>query len=319
MKLALQNTIVLTAIFVAPAILAVDAGAHSVEVRKREYASLQKDLEAARPADDASKEEMVAYLELSKDSYEKFAKAHPKTPEGFEAAASIAGLLTQYRHPEALKFSELAADSAPAAGVEIQRVALCWVWIVQGRLEKLDADGAMAALEKVKSLSKPLYDRISAEVEGAIKKINQDKDLASKLKPGNEAFQIAAKDIRGRDFSLEGLRGSVVIVHFWSPAHISELQNLGDLHKMWRARGLEIVGISLDQDETELKDAVRDNEVKWTVLSDHKGWDSQFAQKWGILSLPRNYLIDRKGIIRYVNLKDEQLSAAVKKLLNEDK
>ena len=314
-----MSALILVLAFIAPAILAGDAAADSVETRKREYASLQKDLEAARPADDASKEELVAYLELSKDSYEKFAKAHPKTPEGFEAAASIAELLTRFHHPEALKYSELAAESAPAAGVELQRVALCWVWIVYGRLEKQDTEGAMTALEKVKSLSKPMYDRISAEVEGVVRKINQDKNIAAKLKPGNEPIPIQAKDIRGRDFSLEALRGSVVIVHFWSPAFIGELPNLGDLYKMSHARGLEIAGISLDQDEAELKDAVRDNEVKWTVLSDHKGWDSQFAQKWGILSLPRNYLIDRKGIIRYVNLKDEQLSAAVKKLLNEDK
>jgi|SRR5579862_9872090 len=315
---ALILAVTLTAL-VAPAILAGEAGTEGVEARKRDYASLQKDLEAARPADDASKEELVAYLELSKDSYEKFAKAHPKTPEGFEAAASIAELLTRFHHPDALKYAELAADSAPAAGVEIQRVAVCWVWILQGRLDKQDTEGAVAALEKVKSLSKPLYDRISGEVDGLINKIKKDKELTAKLTPGNEPVPIQGKDIRGNDFSLEDWRGKVVIIHFWAPGFISDVPGLTDIYKMSHARGLEIVGISLDQDETELKDAVRENEIKWPILSDHKGWDSHYAQKWGIMSLPKNYVIDRKGIIRYVNVKDEQLTAAVKKLLNEDK
>jgi len=298
---------------------AAEGGADSLEGRKREYESLQKDLEVARPAEDASKEELVAYLELAKDSYEKFAKAHPKTPEGFESAASIAELLNRFHHVDALKYSELAVESAPAAGVDLKRVAICWVWVVQGRLEKQDTDGALSALEKIKPLSKDLYDRVAGEVNTMVEKIKHDQDIASKLKPGNEPLPIKGKDTRGKEFNLDDWQGKVVIVHFWSPSFTTELQNLADLYKRSKSRGLEIVGISVDENANDLQDAIRDNDVTWPVLSDHKGWESAYARAWGIMSLPRNYVIDRKGLIRYVNVKDEALSAAVKKLLNEDK
>ena len=294
-------------------------GASRIETRKREYASLQKGLEAAKPADDASKEELVAYMELAKSQYEDFAKSNPKTPEGFEAAYALAELMARFHHPDALKFAELGVESAPAAGVDLKRVAMCWVWVVGGRLEKQDADGALNAMEKIKPLSPELYDNVSPKVADLVKKINQDKDIAGKLKPGNDPFPIKTKDIKGKDFSLEDWRGKVVIIHFWAPGFVSELPNLAELYALSHARGLEIVGISLDQDAGEMKDAVRDNDITWTVLSDHKGWDSEFARKWGVMSLPRNYIIDRKGVIRFINVKDAELVNAVKKLINEDK
>ena len=288
-----------------------------VETRKREYASLQKDLEVSKPGDDSSKEDLIAYLELAKDRYENFAKKYPQTAEGFEAAAAIAALLTQFHHVDALKYAELAVASAPTAGVDVKQVAICWVWVVQGRLEKGDTEGALAGLEKIKPLSKDIYDKVSAQVTDLVKKIQRDKEVSALLKPGNEPFPIETQDVAGQDFELAKWKGKVVIIDFWSPNSATDIPLLTELYKAAHGKGLEIVGISVDQDAKELKASIKENEIPWPVIADHKGFDGAIAKRWGVLSLPRLYVVDRKGIIRGVNPKDEELAALIEKLLGQ--
>jgi peroxiredoxin len=295
--------------------LAESVETSGVDTRKREYASLQKELEAARPGDEGSKEDMVAYLELAKDSYEKFAKKYPQTAEGFEAAAAIAGLLTQFHHVEALKYAELAVASAPTAGVDVKQVAICWVWVVQGRLEKGDTDGALAGLEKIKPLSNDIYEKVAAQVNELVKKITRDKEVAGQLKPGSEPFTIETQDIEGQDFELAKWKSKVVIINFWSPSSATDIPLLGELYKAQHAKGLEIVGISIDQDAKDLKACIKENEINWTIISDHKGFDGPIAKRWGVLSLPRMYVLDRKGIIRAVNPKEDELPKLIEKLM----
>ena len=290
----------------------------SVDARKREYASLQKDLEVSKPGDDSSKEDLIAYLELAKDRYENFAKKYPQTAEGFESAAAIAGLLTQFHHVDSLKYAELAVASAPSAGVDVKQVAICWVWVVQGRLEKGDSEGALAGLEKIKPLSKDIYDKIAPQVTDLMKKIARDKEVSALLKPGNEPFPIETQDVNGKDFELAQWKGKVVLIDFWSPNSATEIPYLTELYKAAHAKGLEIVGISIDQDAKELKAAIKENEIPWPIISDHKGFDGAIAKRWGILSLPRLYVIDRKGIIRAVNPKDDELPALIAKLLTQN-
>jgi hypothetical protein len=57
--------------------------------------------------------------------------------------------------------------------------------------------------------------------------------------------------------------------------------------------------------------------MTWTTLSDHTGWKTTIARKWGVTAIPRTYLLDRKGIIRFVNVRGEALADAVKKLVDE--
>jgi hypothetical protein len=40
------------------------------------------------------------------------------------------------------------------------------------------------------------------------------------------------------------------------------------------------------------------------------------AQQFGVNSIPKTYLIDRNGVIRYTNLRGAELEAKVKELLN---
>jgi len=289
------------------------------EARKREYASIQKELEAARPEANPTQDEVMMYLELTMEKYGKFAKDNPKTPEGFEAASTVSAVLSEIHHPKAFEFAELAATVAPLAGVDMERVAMCWGISAEGRLRKGDVDGARAAIEKIKPLNKGMYEQITAQFEAAATQILAQRDAAENLKPGKTPYPIEEKDLSEKQVSLKNLRGKVVVIDFWATwcgPCMNELPMMLKLYEDQNKKGLEIVGISLDKNKGQLTNAITKHEIKWPVIMDRAD-NTGIAHKWAVQSIPSTFVLDRKGVIRHVGLRGEDLLEAVTKLIAE--
>lgn len=296
---------------------ALFAGEPNDAVRRGEYESIQKELEAVRPAADAQKEEVLTFVEVAKEKLGGFSQKYMKTPEGFEAASMLASMLSQLRHPEALKHAEMAADSAPKAGVDVKRVALCWALVTDGRMQKGDTDGAKAALAKVKEFDAGLFEQLNTQIAKIEEQMRLQKEIADRLQVGKEAVPITGTDMEGTNFSTKDWRGKVVLIDFWATWCGPCMAEVPALIKMYGAnkeKGFEILGVSLDRNEAQLKNVLEKRGMKWPIL-----WDKQgaLANQWQVQSIPSTYLLDKKGVIRHINLRGEELSDAVKKLLDE--
>lgn len=121
--------------------------------------------------------------------------------------------------------------------------------------------------------------------------------------------------------SLSTLRGKVVIVDFWA-AWCSVCREttpvLNDLHARYGAQGLSVLGMSSDTAEAASK-AMETFGIKYPVAVDK---DEKVFASYGISSLPTMYVIDKKGVVREVevgfdNRSAQRLEALVKKLLAE--
>lgn len=124
---------------------------------------------------------------------------------------------------------------------------------------------------------------------------------AEALDAGAKAPEIALKDLSGKTVDLKSLAGKVVILDFWAtwcaPCR-EEMPELQNFYKKYNAKGLEIVGISVDKGPEGIKEFVAKLKVTFPIVHDagHK-----VADKYAPPRMPSSYIIDRKGVVRYVH------------------
>ncbi len=129
-------------------------------------------------------------------------------------------------------------------------------------------------------------------------------------------FQVSLLD--GSPFVLSKQAGKVVLIDFWDVRCIpcrEAMPHLKELHQKYAGRGLEIIGISLDTDRKLLDDFLKRSDLPWKMACSYKGWGDETAKLYLVNSTPSTWLIDRKGILRAVNLSGDNLTKAILGLL----
>ncbi|MEG0188188.1 MAG: TlpA disulfide reductase family protein, partial [Algoriella sp.] len=81
----------------------------------------------------------------------------------------------------------------------------------------------------------------------------------------------------------------------WCPACQQEIPYIKEFYKDFKAKGGEIVAISLDFDETAFKDATKD--LPWYNYTDLLRWDSPIAEQFSVSSTPTLFLVDKDNKI----------------------
>jgi len=119
---------------------------------------------------------------------------------------------------------------------------------------------------------------------------------------GAPAPEIRVESLGGKALGLSDYRGKVVLLDVWAswcaPCK-QELPVLDDMAKRLRGDGVEILAVSIDQERANLMKFLR-AKPHWslTVAHDPKG---EIADRLAPDKMPTSYVIDREGVIRYVN------------------
>jgi thiol-disulfide isomerase/thioredoxin len=133
-------------------------------------------------------------------------------------------------------------------------------------------------------------------------------------------LELKFKATDGTEVSMEKLRGKVVLVDFWASfcaPCIAEMPKLAVTYHLLRDKGFEIVGISLDQEKESMEAVLSKFRIEWPQYFDGLGFRNTISSAFGIESVPTSFLVDRKGMVRAMNLPGEELPRAVEKLLAE--
>jgi cytochrome c biogenesis protein CcmG, thiol:disulfide interchange protein DsbE len=140
-------------------------------------------------------------------------------------------------------------------------------------------------------------------------------DLVSHLAP-----DFSRPDLNRHQVTLKAYRGKVVLLNFWAtwcgPCLI-EIPQFVAWQSADAKRGLQIIGISMDDSEQPVRPAYRKYALNYPVVMGDERLGDLYG---GILGLPVTFLIDRKGKIRFMHGNDaspSQIHDEVNQLLAE--
>ena len=114
----------------------------------------------------------------------------------------------------------------------------------------------------------------------------------------------SAVDLDGKPISLADYRGKVVLLDFWTTRYTDRIPTLETVYEKYHNRGFNIIGISLDVDETVLREFIDENPLPWRQIFDGKQYEGPLAQQYRVRSIPRMFLLDRESKVISVNVRD---------------
>jgi cytochrome c biogenesis protein CcdA/thiol-disulfide isomerase/thioredoxin len=199
-----------------------------------------------------------------------------------------------------------AAGVRAASGVLIAAVALVLVFHLDDHLATLTpgyTDFLQTKIEASGSATRAL-----AKVRGGKAPLKAKKTAADGI-PVYGAAPALHPDgawINSRPLTIEGLRGKVVLVDFWTYSCINCLRTLPHLEAWYRTYahdGLVILGVhtpefAFEHVTSNVRSAVSRLGIRYPVVQDNAygTWDAYANQYW-----PAEYLVDRQGRVRHVD------------------
>ena len=119
-------------------------------------------------------------------------------------------------------------------------------------------------------------------------------------------------DTSGNPVSLSSFRGKYVLVDFWAswcgPCRRENPNVVSEFNK-YKDKGFTVLGVSLERPNAKDKwmNAIHDDNLTWTHVSDFKYFENEVAVQYGIQAIPQNLLLDPQGKIIARNLRGEKL------------
>jgi thiol-disulfide isomerase/thioredoxin len=105
-----------------------------------------------------------------------------------------------------------------------------------------------------------------------------------------------------RSIDLRQFRGKVLYVDFWASwcgPCAKSFPFLNELNAEFHERGLEIVGINLDENPEEARNFLAEYPAHFSVATNV---NNKCAKDFGVKAMPSSYIVDRHGIIRHLHL-----------------
>lgn len=127
-----------------------------------------------------------------------------------------------------------------------------------------------------------------------------DTGNAATLRIGDTVPSITLSGVNSTTVRIpESLRGKITVLHFWQIGCTScrlEMPAMDGLYRKYRRKGLEILAVNVGQRKEAVKSFASDLRVSYPVLIDA---DGKSASLYGMTDVPRTYVIDRSGMVRY--------------------
>jgi peroxiredoxin len=161
----------------------------------------------------------------------------------------------------------------------------------------------------------PLYNTLDQKLKDTEygKLIKKSIDALKPTEIGAIAPDFTQSDVNGNPVALSSFRGKYVLIDFWAswcgPCR-QENPNLVAAYNRYKGKNFTILGVSLDKasGKTDWLNAIKNDGLIWTQVSDLNFWNNQAAVLYAVQSIPHNFLIDPTGKIIAKDLRGSDLT-----------
>lgn len=162
-----------------------------------------------------------------------------------------------------------------------------------------------------------MYDSLSDEAKNSYygKKVYEELYPAGKIGQQMPDFAVTYKNENTTFHKLcDGKK--VVILDFWAswcrPCR-AEIPHLKAIYEKHKNNGLDIVSVSIDDDNAAWEKALAKENMPWHNFRDA---DDNISALYKVRAVPQMYVVDSKGILIGENLRGEELAAKIDEILS---
>lgn len=169
------------------------------------------------------------------------------------------------------------------------------------------------------------YEKIAAKLKKEWPDYSQAADFVSfveKMKltaVGQPAPEIALPNPEGNVVTLSSMKGQYVLLDFWAkwcgPCR-QENPNVVRAYQKYKDKGFTVFGVSLDRSRADWLQAIKEDNLTWTHVSDLKYWQSEAAKTYNITGIPFSLLLNPDGVIIAKNLRGAALDQKLEEIFD---
>jgi thiol-disulfide isomerase/thioredoxin/tetratricopeptide (TPR) repeat protein len=135
-----------------------------------------------------------------------------------------------------------------------------------------------------------------------------------------DPIQIQFKAVDGSRVSTDALHGKLIVFDFWATwcgPCMQMVPHMVELNEKYASKGLQIVGVSLDEDRAAMLRTIKQKGMAWPEYFDGAGWENKIWKQYGSNGIPFTILVGPDGKALYAGHPAAGLDGAIERAFKE--